>query len=64
MPFHTERLACKDCGAVFIVGAERVDLPGDFHYFDVACPRCQAKVGTTWDGEVQLDTLQVMADNA
>ena len=63
MPFHTERLNCKGCGAVFIVGGERTDVPGDFHFFQVGCPRCQAKVDTTWDGEVKLDTLQVMADS-
>jgi ribosomal protein S27AE len=62
MPFHTERLTCKGCGAVFIVGGERIDMPGDFHFFHVECPRCHAKVDTTWDGEVRLDTLQVMAD--
>jgi len=62
MSFHTERLTCKGCGVTFIVGGERVDVPGDFHFFQVACPGCQAKVETTWDGEVRLDSLQVMAD--
>ena len=62
MPFHTERLTCKGCGTTFIVGGERTDVPGDFHFFQVACPGCAAKVDTTWDGEVDLESLQVMAD--
>jgi hypothetical protein len=62
VPFHTERFTCQSCATSFIAGAEREDVPGEYHFFQVECPRCHGKVDATWDGEVRLQTLQVAVD--